>query len=84
LTEVLWTESALDDFERLDRSIQNRVLKKISWLSEHFADLVPEALSGELSGTYKIRIGDWRAIYTIEKDAIIIHAIGHRKNIYTS
>jgi mRNA-degrading endonuclease RelE of RelBE toxin-antitoxin system len=31
---------------------------------------------------FKLRVGDWRVIYTIEKDAIIIKAVGHRREIY--
>jgi len=31
-----------------------------------------EPLSKDLSGTFKLRIGDWRAIYTIEADTIVI------------
>ena len=82
MDKVEWTEDALDDLEKLDRFIQKRVLKKVGWFSRNFNNIVPETLSGELSGTYKIRVGDWRVIYTIEKDVIIIHAVGHRKDIY--
>jgi len=83
LARVEWTEDALEDLEKLDRFIQRRVLKKVSWVSRHFENLVPEPLAGELSGTYKIRVGDWRVIYSIEKYALVIHAVGHRKDIYT-
>ena len=82
MARVEWTEDALADLEKLDSFIQRRVLKKVSWVSRHFDHLVPEPLAGELSGTYKIRVGDWRVIYAIEKDVMVIHAVGHRKEIY--
>ncbi len=80
--KVEWTEAALEDLERLDKPIINRILKKISWFSNNFDNITPESLSGELSGAFKLRIGDWRVIYAVEGDAITIHAIGHRREIY--
>jgi len=80
--KVEWTEDALFDFETLDPPIQKRIVRKISWFSEHFYNITPEPLSGKLSGAFKIRIGDWRVIYRLEKNMIVIYAIGHRKDIY--
>lgn len=80
--DVEWTEDAIEDLRRLDRPITNRILKKITWFSHHFNSITPEPLSGELSGTYKLRIGDWRIVYTMESDIIVIHAVGHRSEIY--
>jgi len=68
--------------QNLDKPIAKRILNKISWLSQHFDNITPEALSGELVGTYKLRVGDWRIVYTIELDLIVIQAVGHRKEIY--
>jgi mRNA-degrading endonuclease RelE of RelBE toxin-antitoxin system len=31
---------------------------------------------------FKLRVGDWRVVYTTEGDIIVIQAIGHRKEIY--
>jgi len=43
-----------------------------------------EALTGELAGLYKLRVGDYRVIYEVlwEEETIVIHAIGHRREIY--
>jgi len=39
-------------------------------------------LSGEFKGVYKLRVGDWRVIYTVEGDSIVVQGIGHRREIY--
>jgi mRNA interferase RelE/StbE len=70
--KVEWTEEALDDFEKLDLPIQKRILGKISWFSRHFDNVTPEPLSGELRKVFKIRIGDWRVIYKLDKNMIVI------------
>lgn len=82
MAKIEWTKDALNDLRNLDRPIQKRILAKITWFSRHFDNIIPEPLSGELSGTYKIRIGDWRIIYALDKNTVVIHAIGHRKEIY--
>ena len=47
-------------------------------------DIRLEALRGNLVELYKLRIGDYRVIYEIIHDerTIVIHAIGHRRDIY--
>jgi len=82
LAKIEWTEAAVKDLEKLDKLIALRILNKITWFSRSFKHLIPEPLSGEFKQTYKLRVGDWRVIYTIEEDGIIIQSIGHRKEIY--
>jgi len=82
LVKIYWTEDAIKDLERLDNPIEQRVLKKISWLSNNFERITPEPLSGEFKGTFKLRIGDWRVVYTVEGQTLIIQFIAHRREIY--
>ena len=53
-------------------------------LAVNLGDIRPEALSGNLVGLYKLRVGDYRVIYEIvrKEKTIVIHAIGHRREIY--
>lgn len=82
MPKVEWDKEALDDLQKIDRTIVKRILNKITWLSRHFDDITPELLSGDMSGLFKLRIGDWRVVYVIEKNAIVIRAVGHRREIY--
>ena len=79
---VEWTADALDDLEKLDPPIQKRIVRKVTWFSQYFSNQIPEPLSGEFRGTYKLRIGDWRVIYQLEENIMVIRALGHRNNIY--
>lgn len=38
----------------------------------------------DLAGFYKLRVGDYRVIYEIlhEEQMIVIHEVGHRREIY--
>ena len=45
-------------------------------------NLALEPLSGEFKGAFKLRIGDWRAVYTVGGKSITVQFIGNRKDIY--
>ena len=84
MVKIEWTEGATKDLERLDKPIARRILRRLAWFSKNFQSIVPEPLTGELKGTFKLRIGNWRAVYTVEGKIIVIQFIGHRSEIYKS
>jgi len=75
---------ALDALRSFDKVTAKRILDKLSWLSENFDNLTPLSLKGTLSGTYKLRVEDWRVLYSFDADKriITVHLIGHRRDIY--
>jgi len=82
LIDIEWTEEALEDLNQLDKTVGKRILKKIAWFSQSFENIIPEPLSGEFEGTYKLRVGAWRIIYTCDKETILIRHVGHRREVY--
>ena len=82
--KVDFTPIALKDISALDKSITIRVIEKIDWLSANFDSVTKEALTGDFRGKYKLRVGDWRIVYSIEygKETITIYAIEHRSKVY--
>jgi mRNA interferase RelE/StbE len=68
----------------LDRPIGRRIFDKLAWLSENIRSLTPLPLSDDLAGFYKLYIGVYRAIYSVnhETRVISVHKIGHRKDVY--
>ena len=81
---VKFTPDADADLARLDKPIAQRVLKKLRWLAERFDMITPEPLTGEWQGVFKLRVGDYRALYTFSKSEtiIIVHYVKHRREIY--
>jgi mRNA interferase RelE/StbE len=84
LVRIEWTEGAIRDLQKLDKVIARRILKKITWFSKNFERIILEALDGEFKGTYKLRAGDWRVVYSVERKTVIIQFVGHRREIYKS
>lgn len=82
MVKIEWADGATKDLAKLDKTIARRILRKITWFSNNFERVMPEPLTGELKGTFKLRVGDWRVVYTIEGDTTVIQFIGHRREIY--
>ena len=82
MASAKWSTDALQDLEKIDQIIVRRIIEKVMWLESHFTDVVPEQLHRELKGLYKLRVGDYRAIYSIQANSIVIEAVGHRREIY--
>ncbi len=82
--QLNFTPTALKSLKKIDKSIANRILDKIEWISNNIDQVTPISLKGEYSEFYKLRIGNYRVIYDVDfnKLEIIIHFVGHRSEIY--
>ena len=71
-------------FKDLARIEKNEAKKIVSKLEEGLiegADNYP-LLKGQFKGLKKMRIGDYRCIYTIINAEVVILRIAHRKEVY--
>ena len=81
---IEYQPEALNDLEKLAQSVRKRIVKKIIWLSENFEQINPQSLSADLSGFFKLRVGDYRVIYEFdsEEEVISIDRVRHRREVY--
>jgi mRNA interferase RelE/StbE len=81
---VKFTSTAVGQLEKLDKPVSQQVFKKLKWLAEHFDESVPIPLTGNLKDIYKLRVGDYRALYTFDKnqETILVHFVQHRSEVY--
>jgi len=79
-----FSEDAIEDLKKLDRKVSERVIKKMSWVAENAEDVKHDALTGEWSGYFRWRIGDYRAIYLLNEQGrlLIVAVVGHRRDVY--
>ena len=82
--EVEFTSDAEDDLTRLSKPVAQAVLKKLHWLAENFELITPEPLTGQWQGLFKLRVGDYRALYTFSQadQRIKVHLVKHRREVY--
>ena len=83
--EVEFTPEAETDLARLSKTVTQRILKKLRWLAENFEAITPEPLTGQWKGLFKLRVGDYRVLYTfneVKRRVIIVHLVKHRREVY--
>ena len=81
---VRLSTEAENDLDTLDGSVRKRVLQRLGWLEHNFDSITPTPLHGPYKNFFKLRIGEWRVLYTVDWEAQIVFAVavGHRKDIY--
>ena len=83
---VEFLKEAVEELSNIDPIWQKRILNKIKVLSDDPKNLANniKKLKGKYQEYYRLRVGDYRVIYSQENDrlVIIIIRIGHRKGIY--
>ena len=78
---ILLTKRALKDLDKIDADAKARIGDKLKTLMNDPTGNCKK-LSNPSIGTYRFRIGDYRIIFDLEKEDIIVLRIGHRKDIY--
>jgi mRNA interferase RelE/StbE len=64
--------------EKNKEKIQQIIKQKLTTRPEVFG----RPLRHPLNGLYKLRVGDWRVIFKIQKETVIILAVKHRSKAY--
>jgi mRNA interferase RelE/StbE len=79
--EIVWSDSATRQLQKLDRQVARRIFEKVGELAhEPFRNV--RRLAGE--PYYRLRVGDYRAILRIrEKELqVLVLKVGHRESVY--
>lgn len=81
--DVEFAPSAARSFAKLERRIQRRIAQRVEELVYTPRPRGSEKLRGT-ADRYRLRVGDYRIIYDIEDDAlvILILRVGHRRDVY--
>jgi len=78
---ITYKMSVQKDLHNLGRSEARRILDKIEKELSERANTYP-ALKGPISGLRKLRVGDYRVVFAITEQDVIILRVGHRREIY--
>jgi len=79
--KIAFKKSVGRDLKKIAKEQVDRILQKI----EQTLVMNPEGfpvLSGKFAGLRKFRVGDYRVIYTILDETILILRVSHRKESY--
>ncbi len=78
---IIITPTAQRQLEKLEKPIQERILNSLERIRQRPYSFVKKMTD---SPNYKLRVGDYRVIMSIENNLLVIYVLeaGHRKNIY--
>ncbi len=79
--KIVITRRALKDLENMDSKTKKRIGIKLKEYAEKPLKHARK-LSSPKIGTYRFRIGDYRVIFDVDGETIVILRIGHRRSIY--
>jgi mRNA-degrading endonuclease RelE of RelBE toxin-antitoxin system len=77
----IWPESARGELRSVERELAVRILQALTLYGESgLGDI--KALAGKWQGYFRLRVGDYRIIFTAAPDEITIVRVRHRSEVY--
>ena len=76
------TKVVKDDIPKISGLYRNRIKTAIEIKLVNEPDLYGKPLRKSLRGYFKLRVGDYRIVFRIEKSKVKIFAIAHRRIVY--
>jgi mRNA interferase RelE/StbE len=72
--------AALKDLKSMSKDAAARILDKIEMMRDDLAGDVKRLR--HFTPKYRLRVGDWRVLFEIEADEIIVWRVRHRSEVY--
>jgi mRNA interferase RelE/StbE len=79
--EIEFKPRALKDLKAIDRRDAHRIVEKIKAMRDDLAGDVKHLTN--TTPEYRLRVGDYRALFELEGDKVVVYRIRHRKDAYS-
>lgn len=79
--EVVWSQSAIKQLKKLDRSVAKRIVDAVDKLLVDPHNVVSRIAN---SPYFRLRVGDYRVLVDIQRKElrVLVVKVGHRKSVY--
>lgn len=77
---VEYAELAVENLRDLPKTVASQIVRKISRLEQGLQGNIKRLRQADFG--YRLRMGDYRILFDLEDDTIVIQKIGHRKDVY--
>jgi mRNA interferase RelE/StbE len=78
--KIYYHREAREALDRLSPEVARRILRKIERMRHDLAGDVKRLKA--FVPNYRLRVGDWRVLFEVKGEAIIIHDVKHRSQAY--
>lgn len=82
MVKLIWKKQAQSVFAKLDAPIQRRITHKLREIVENAQGYPHRPLKRNFAGSFKLRIGIYRIIYTYQKNTLIVRSVQRRDKGY--
>lgn len=79
--EIVLTARAVKDINNLEKPVKKRIGKKLQEYSSDPLNYAKTLINAKI-GSYRFRIGDYRVVFDLDDNKIVVLRVGHRKDIY--
>lgn len=79
--QVEFKERAIKDLQSLPQDVQSRIVAKIEAMQDNLTGDVKRLTN--FNPEYRLRVGDYRVLFELENQRVVIYRIKHRKNAYS-
>jgi len=79
--ELLYTQRAVKDIKKLDPVVRKHLKQALEKFQQR-PFFYAKKLTSLKIGQYRWRIGNYRIVFDIDKEKLIIFRVGHRREIY--
>jgi mRNA interferase RelE/StbE len=78
--QIQYAQLAIENLRGLPKPIAAQIVKKISRLEDGLVGNIKRLRAADFG--YRLRMGDYRILFDLEGDTIVIQKIAHRKEVY--
>jgi mRNA interferase RelE/StbE len=79
--EAILKTKAIKDLRGLPASLQTRILEKVEFMQDDLQGDVKRLTN--FTPEYRLRVGDYRILFEIEAETIVIYRVKHRSEAYS-
>lgn len=79
--KINYKKSVIKDLKRIERAQRKKIILSLE-KKLRTNPYVEKPLRGQFEGLYRLRVGDYRIIYTILGEDVLVLRIGDRKDVY--
>ena len=77
---IAFTNRARRQFRRLSQEGREAVLEQLDTKPEELANMIIKIVGEE--GLFRLRVRDWRVVFSYASDDILVERVGTRESIY--
>lgn len=81
MLNVVIVDAAARDIQHLSNELKQRVKAKLEQLAVDPKAYSRKLINNEI-GDYRSRVGDYRIIFDLEGDDLVVLKVGHRRDVY--